>query len=522
MGAAFIEQACHWVCFGNWRRAVLFRSDVLDLAIGLILIYFLLSMACSWINERIASLQNLRGWTLVEGVYGLLYDYAPLVLRHSLIAGLGRQGGHPEAIPAYVPPKQFALALADTLVNFDPLSVKRLATEADAVAITAEFDGLAAAIGQVADVATRTQLQQDLAAARKLWDAAARKPNWFSRWIRALSRWLRLARPRYPLLDFYDRAIYSAVDTALETLQGHYVNPAGTPSVAASALADVGKTAANLRGYLTAAPPTGRTPLTASTLRTAVQNIQPLDLRAALLPLVDIRGVEQDLAASLNNLEVWFSNAMDRLSGRYKRLARWRILIVALLVAVVMNGDTFAIGSSLWHNEAQRTASIAVANKLIAAATPTVQSTGNLPAATNAGPRSASAAPALVSGGANTDAGSAGGLTLPEPNLKDIAAQLDALKVPLGYASVDHITGKRLTWFGGDWWAENFGANPWPDLPLKLAGWLVTAAALSLGAAFWFDLLGKLVNLRSSGAPPKDSAAPNPGTAPSVGGWPSI
>lgn len=31
----------------------------------------------------------------------------------------------------------------------------------------------------------------------------------------------------------------------------------------------------------------------------------------------------------------------------------------------------------------------------------------------------------------------------------------------------------------------------------RLLGWLLTALALSLGAPFWFDLLGKLVNVRS-------------------------
>ena len=30
-------------------------------------------------------------------------------------------------------------------------------------------------------------------------------------------------------------------------------------------------------------------------------------------------------------------------------------------------------------------------------------------------------------------------------------------------------------------------------------GWLITAAAVSLGAPFWFDLLGKVANLRGSG-----------------------
>jgi hypothetical protein len=36
----------------------------------------------------------------------------------------------------------------------------------------------------------------------------------------------------------------------------------------------------------------------------------------------------------------------------------------------------------------------------------------------------------------------------------------------------------------------------------KIAGWLIMAFALAFGAPFWFDLLGKLVNIRKSGLKP--------------------
>jgi len=40
----------------------------------------------------------------------------------------------------------------------------------------------------------------------------------------------------------------------------------------------------------------------------------------------------------------------------------------------------------------------------------------------------------------------------------------------------------------------------------KLLGLLITAAAISQGAPFWFDLLSKVGNLRSSGTVPATSA----------------
>jgi len=38
--------------------------------------------------------------------------------------------------------------------------------------------------------------------------------------------------------------------------------------------------------------------------------------------------------------------------------------------------------------------------------------------------------------------------------------------------------------------------GPWL---LKLLGWLITAAALTFGAPFWFDVLGKLARVRNAG-----------------------
>jgi hypothetical protein len=41
----------------------------------------------------------------------------------------------------------------------------------------------------------------------------------------------------------------------------------------------------------------------------------------------------------------------------------------------------------------------------------------------------------------------------------------------------------------------------------RLAGWLITVAAVSMGAPFWFDVLNKFVNLRWGGKPPAEGAA---------------
>ncbi len=57
----------------------------------------------------------------------------------------------------------------------------------------------------------------------------------------------------------------------------------------------------------------------------------------------------------------------------------------------------------------------------------------------------------------------------------------------------------------------------WDSLPsgpvdwLKsFLGWLITIAAISLGAPFWFDLLGKVANLRAAGGKSDNSSSPKP------------
>ena len=64
---------------------------------------------------------------------------------------------------------------------------------------------------------------------------------------------------------------------------------------------------------------------------------------------------------------------------------------------------------------------------------------------------------------------------------------------------------------------ERLGAFPigWKGLPtgfpefLKmLLGWLITAVAVSLGAPFWFDLLGRVANIRGSGGKAQAQKSP--------------
>lgn len=83
-----------------------------------------------------------------------------------------------------------------------------------------------------------------------------------------------------------------------------------------------------------------------------------------------------------------------------------------------------------------------------------------------------------------------------EPDAKaaaKAAAAIDELQLPVG-------------------WGKNAPDN-WYS---PILGWLITVAALGLGAPFWFDLLSRVARLRGSGVPERPrSLSDKPGTRPS-------
>jgi hypothetical protein len=104
-----------------------FGSEVLDVAIGIIFVYSMLSIVCSAIHEFIeallknrakdleAALRTLLGGSAGSGLVEALYKH-PLV--SSLFSGDYRPGRHAN-LPSYIPARSFALALMDLIAPAD-------------------------------------------------------------------------------------------------------------------------------------------------------------------------------------------------------------------------------------------------------------------------------------------------------------------------------------------------------------------------------------------------------------------
>lgn len=123
----------------------MFGSNVLEVAIGMALVYLLLSLVAAAVRELVASVRRSRGRYLKQGVTELLYGYTDLadaLYRHPQIYAL-YQGTSapmstakgappaPSALPSYIPARNFAQALLDMTARGIDV---RVATQAGAEA----------------------------------------------------------------------------------------------------------------------------------------------------------------------------------------------------------------------------------------------------------------------------------------------------------------------------------------------------------------------------------------------------
>lgn len=143
-------------------------------------------------------------------------------------------------------------------------------------------------------------------------------------------------------------------------------------------------------------------------------------------------------------VEGWYNSAMDRVSGWYKRRSQGFILVMGFVIAILVNTDCIQIVQRLSSDASLRQGVVALAQ------------------ATARDPQSG-AKPVEV--------------------IKDDIKTLDALGLPIGRSNTE---GPLFTWE-------------------HLFGWVLTALAVSLGAPFWFDMLNKIMVVRSTVKPDEKS-----------------
>ncbi|MDB4923269.1 hypothetical protein [Mucilaginibacter sp.] len=182
-------------------------------------------------------------------------------------------------------------------------------------------------------------------------------------------------------------------------------------------------------------------------MRINVANLGNPQVQRLLLSAIDT--AQGDLNKVQARIEDWFNSGMDRVSGWYKRSTQIIIFAISLAMAIGLNINTLTIADYLTKNQTAR--------ELIVR---------------------------------RAEAFSKDSLSVTNGNYNSAKAELNNLGLPIGWPELKEplsFGGIIGIFFGG------------------ILGWLFTALASSLGAPFWFDMLNKVMVIRSTVKPHEKS-----------------
>lgn len=162
-----------------------------------------------------------------------------------------------------------------------------------------------------------------------------------------------------------------------------------------------------------------------------------------------ISDTSQGIQQFQREIEGWFDNSMERASGVYKRNAKGVALVIGFLIAVAANADTFYMVGRLSKDTVLRNAIAESAGRV--ADTPEE-------------------------------------ISIIRTNIDQ---ELSSITLPIGWSP---LKMQELRAEGRTGALANLK---------RLVGWLLSAIAISMGANFWFNLLGKVINVRNAGSPPR-------------------
>jgi hypothetical protein len=289
----------------------MFNSNILDVAIGMIFIYLLLSLMCSAANEIIELMLKKRAIDLERGLRELLCpgtasgtdDIVAKLYNHALINNLfggtyeeSRIGSKLRRVmrtqlPSYIPARSFALALMDlvgTVPTATPQAEAKPAAPPLAPLATEPLSGAAGATVGPPALVTPAQVVVNLP----------------------------------------------------PTEGGE--TPPPVPAAASKNLPETDNPVIRLRDAICNSP-----------LLTEIS-------RRSLVTCLDAAG--SDVGKARENIENWFNSSMDRVSSWYKRRAQLTILVVGLFVAITVNVDTITVAKRLSTDKGLRESLVAAAD----------------------------------------------------------------------------------------------------------------------------------------------------------------
>ncbi len=205
-----------------------------------------------------------------------------------------------------------------------------------------------------------------------------------------------------------------------------------------------------------------------TTIRASIESLADnalgRDIRESLLILIDEAKGDFDRARS--NIEDWYDDAMDRVSGWYKKRTQMILILLGILFAAALNLDSVNIVRTLAHNPELRATIVRSAEEYVKQP---------LPPATD---------PARAADEQFKESAA---------RIRQVRGEIEKLGLPVGWSRAEMTEdprGRPQTFWG---WL------------LKAFGILLTGLAVSQGAPFWFDLLNKVIVIRSTVKPREKS-----------------
>ncbi len=483
----------------------MYLQEILEVGIGLVFVWLIISVAAMQFQEWVATLFKWRSNNLEAALRSMLAgenaqanqlagDLIQKLYNHPLIKSLAKDPGKGESrwvgflnffrkdkdkikagLPSYIPNSKFSLALFDIVMNAgtDESPLKK-ATEqldkafSDANTTLASLQN-ADLKNNIGEILSQTLEDAKSLAGTPLGDKA----------VDSIKFAVRSIAGQYPEAKLVTDLLVPQID--------QYYNQIVEAQKAADASANTDdEVLKRLRIGIVGLGATS--PELMKSLRSLVTGVEGYAAEK-----------EKNLATARKNVETWFDDAMTRLSGSYKRKAQMVAFVIGLLTAILLNIDSINLATMLWREPTLRQAIVAEAQTYVAQ--------------NPQGPSASS---------------SDGTATNPAETFANVQKQIKELSIPIGWTTTPVLyneTASCTLSTTTDYTTEKpsimglhikemcypiVNALPftWSNLVgwlTKLLGLLITGAAAAQGAPFWFDILKKLINVRSTGANPSEA-----------------
>ncbi|MBD0262506.1 MAG: hypothetical protein ICV78_07195 [Tolypothrix sp. Co-bin9] len=201
--------------------------------------------------------------------------------------------------------------------------------------------------------------------------------------------------------------------------------------------------------------------------KSVVDNLTVLGKRAQSR----IQTTEEGIHTLQKEIERTFDSSMERASGVYKRNAKGVAIMLGLSLAIIANADAFHMISRLSKDSALRETITNNAGEIL------LKNQNN----------QAFANP-------NSQGEPDNSATL-DVIREQADRALDNVALPIGWSDVN--LNQQIAWTPNK--NQSF---PFLRILYMIPGWIFSGIAIGMGAPFWFDLLGKFVNVRNVGRRP--------------------